>query len=914
MALQDNDLFLVNRGGESFKTEYSTLKSNIIDGAEVGVGRIIAGENVTISPADGKGEVTISSDPGVKGTIGAIVAWGNSTVPEGWLECNGSAIPSQYSELIALVGTNTPDLRGMFVRGWDNGRGVDGGRDLLSFQDSENLSHDHTASDSGHQHGYVMAQSRTLADGGANGTYAASSNTNTGYANITVNYSGGSESRPKNVALMYIINAGGNQIGGTTFSGGGVPEAPLDGQQYGRQNGDWTVITGGGGGGGSVTYSGAAAWGVVSSAGSATAGLNVKETARTATGVYTVEFITPMPNANYAVALGGSATECRAESKTANGFTVKTFVSDGSADDYSFDFAVHALDALPPKSGTGADAWVNVAGDTVSVGQTPTILASYNIASVVKSADGTDYLVTFQTPMPTANYAVTACVSSDDDRGGIAFVDNKTKNGFIVNIRATNGGNADDTPFSAIVHATNATIPYTVTQAQIEAAVNNPGVSAWADTNSDKTIKAGLNLTMSNTGNANQYVYTFQTPMPSADYAVAATIKANSLTGFARVTDQSATGFTIVTNENNNGAVQSTALRHSVIVTATNALPPRGGAGADCFGSVVSNALATSFNVGSLQNPENGRYTIMFETPMPTANYSVTCTAGITNFKASMFNKTVNGFDIYTVNIASGIVAANVDFDFVVHATNAQLPDTVTQEQIDTAVEVGDMFSVAGDFINTNNNKGLNIVTTGLNQGTYSKATGASAYYGIQGHAESGNASQYGVYGTVQTNSAYSSGGGLFYSINNNTYAIAGYWSGTQYYSIYGNGAVGGSSFPNTSDARLKDVELELDGADCLEKLGQLKAVKYQWKEGSDARKGSDKIEIGLLAQDVEKVFPEVVTRTEVNKPTEDAEDSLETQLDEVLSVDYGRLTAVLIEALNEANTRIKALEAKLEG
>ena len=64
-----------------------------------------------------------ASSSGGSATIGTIVAWPNSTVPTGWLECDGSAIPSQYTALIALIGSYTPDLRGEFIRGWDIGSG-----------------------------------------------------------------------------------------------------------------------------------------------------------------------------------------------------------------------------------------------------------------------------------------------------------------------------------------------------------------------------------------------------------------------------------------------------------------------------------------------------------------------------------------------------------------------------------------------------------------------------------------------------------------------------------------------------------------------------------------------------------------------------------------------------------------------
>ena len=200
MALQDSDLFLVNRGGDSFKTEYSTLKDNILQDVDPGgVSKIIAGENITIEPSDGTGEVTITGESGVKGTVGAIVAWGGSVAPDGWLECNGQAIPAEYTELIALIGDNVPDLRGEFIRGWDHGKGTDSGRSILSYQSDATAVNGLSASDSGHQHVYNSAINRTLADGGANGAYMSMTvNTNTGYANISVN-SSDTETRPSNI-------------------------------------------------------------------------------------------------------------------------------------------------------------------------------------------------------------------------------------------------------------------------------------------------------------------------------------------------------------------------------------------------------------------------------------------------------------------------------------------------------------------------------------------------------------------------------------------------------------------------------------------------------------------------------------------------------------------------------------------
>lgn len=68
------------------------------------------------------------------------------TPPEGWLRCNGADVSrTTYAALFAAVGTRfgsangstfrLPDLRGEFIRGWDNGRGLDPGRSFGSMQD-----------------------------------------------------------------------------------------------------------------------------------------------------------------------------------------------------------------------------------------------------------------------------------------------------------------------------------------------------------------------------------------------------------------------------------------------------------------------------------------------------------------------------------------------------------------------------------------------------------------------------------------------------------------------------------------------------------------------------------------------------------------------------------------------------------
>lgn len=158
-----------------------------------------------------KDYVDASSGGGGGGApIGSIVMWPTSTIPADWLECNGSTVPSQYTDLISLIGTSVPDLRGEFVRGWDHGRGVDTGRSLLTTQSDEFESHTHVQN--AHSHGLDdLAQFRSGArahvDDENRYTVQNLSIDETDSETAINQNTGGVETRPRNVSLVYIIRA-----------------------------------------------------------------------------------------------------------------------------------------------------------------------------------------------------------------------------------------------------------------------------------------------------------------------------------------------------------------------------------------------------------------------------------------------------------------------------------------------------------------------------------------------------------------------------------------------------------------------------------------------------------------------------------------------------------------------------------
>jgi len=105
---------------------------------------------------------------------------------------------------------------------------------------------------------------------------------------------------------------------------------------------------------------------------------------------------------------------------------------------------------------------------------------------------------------------------------------------------------------------------------------------------------------------------------------------------------------------------------------------------------------------------------------------------------------------------------------------------------------------------------------------------------------------------------------------------------------------IAGSLMEN-SDARLKTnvSPLSREGR-VLEKLATVTPVRYRFKEGTGHSSGE---QIGVLAQEIEVVFPSLVTEGPSG----------------MLSVSYTKLAAVLLEGVNEQQERIEAQEKKIE-
>ena len=119
---------------------------------------------------------------------GAMIMWPMTAAPSGFVEAAGQST-ALYPSLTPIYGSILPDMRGEFLRGWDHGRGVDSGRVIRSFQADEFESHSHTGGQIGAAGGVAWSNpaSDSVPDSGQTGN------------------TGGTETRPRNVAMMYII-------------------------------------------------------------------------------------------------------------------------------------------------------------------------------------------------------------------------------------------------------------------------------------------------------------------------------------------------------------------------------------------------------------------------------------------------------------------------------------------------------------------------------------------------------------------------------------------------------------------------------------------------------------------------------------------------------------------------------------
>lgn len=188
-------------GGVAYATDTSTLAATA------------AGTSGQVLQSNGASAPSWATLTGIP--AGAVGNFAMNTAPTGWLKANGAAVSrSTYATLFAAIGTtfgagdgsttfNVPDLRGEFIRGWDDARGVDTGRVFGSAQLDQFQGHGHTLT--GRQHAAGSGSYNEFADTGAAEVYSNTTSVQDPVARSNGTPRTGSETRPRSIALLACI-------------------------------------------------------------------------------------------------------------------------------------------------------------------------------------------------------------------------------------------------------------------------------------------------------------------------------------------------------------------------------------------------------------------------------------------------------------------------------------------------------------------------------------------------------------------------------------------------------------------------------------------------------------------------------------------------------------------------------------
>jgi len=139
----------------------------------------------------------------------------NTALDSNYLFCNGASVAtSDFPKLFAAIGAifggssdgknfNVPDYRGVFLRGNDHGRGLDGdkGRHYNTLQLSANLAHQHDRTDDG----YRTISTQPDGDGHVDYHSSIAHPRDLDYHSQKTGWTGDSESRPVNMTVKYLI-------------------------------------------------------------------------------------------------------------------------------------------------------------------------------------------------------------------------------------------------------------------------------------------------------------------------------------------------------------------------------------------------------------------------------------------------------------------------------------------------------------------------------------------------------------------------------------------------------------------------------------------------------------------------------------------------------------------------------------
>jgi hypothetical protein len=172
----------------------------------------------------------------------------------------------------------------------------------------------------------------------------------------------------------------------------------------------------------------------------------------------------------------------------------------------------------------------------------------------------------------------------------------------------------------------------------------------------------------------------------------------------------------------------------------------------------------------------------------------------------------------------------------------------------------------------------------------------------------------YAIYNSQQSNgiALFDGNGGVEIRYNGATVLEADSNGGVK---VTGQLSATGDVVAYSSDERLKENIKPIESA--VDKIKQLKGVTFDWNEKSEElgfEPSTKTNDVGVIAQDVEAVFPQLVQLAPFDIGSDEDGKATSKSGEDYKTVNYARLTAVLIEAVKEQQQQIDELKAKLDG
>jgi hypothetical protein len=284
-----------------------------------------------------------------------------------------------------------------------------------------------------------------------------------------------------------------------------------------------------------------------------------------------------------------------------------------------------------------------------------------------------------------------------------------------------------------------------------------------------------------------------------------------------------------------------------------------------------------------------------------------TTDGGIVEFrKDSIVAGSIGSFDS-GANIYIGSGDTGVTFNPTVNGILPHNPST--NSQLDNAIDLGYptyrfkhgyfantvyTASVAGitdndTYINFANNNIMQFITGGSERGRFNSAGNLLLGQSSTDTPGTGNTTTgTSLRGLGDGFFSRSNGEALYLNRNNDGGMISIRRSNSQVGVI--SVTTSGTTYNTTSDIRLKQ---DIEPLVATDKLMQMNPVSYAWKSNPDGPRS-----MGFIAQEMQEVMPEAVS-------TGDDDDAM-------MSMDYGRITPILVSALQDAHKKIEQLEQRL--